>query len=131
MSQNHQKHYGFSPVGVPCVDVQRYMACPNITLNFLAGVDGVKYANTLDGATNTLQFLIFFEEASHAADIQTGRPALEVGHLVIVDNLPAHHGEVEDALTDFLNEMSIDLLYLPVYSPDLNPVEECFAKMKY
>ena len=39
---------------------------------------------------NTLQFLRFFEEASHAADIQTGRPALEVGDLVIVDSLPAH-----------------------------------------
>ena len=58
---------------------------------------------------------------------------MEVAHgdLVIVDNLPAHHGEAEDALTDFLKEILIDLLYLPVYSPDLNLVEECFSKMKY
>ena len=54
------RHYGFSPVGVPCVEVRRYIACPYIPLNFLAGVDGVKYTNTLDGATNTLQFLRFF-----------------------------------------------------------------------
>ena len=36
------RYYGFSPVRVPCVEVQRYMACPDITLNFLAGVGGVK-----------------------------------------------------------------------------------------
>ena len=36
------RHYGFSPVEVPCVEVQRYIAFPNITLNFLAGVDGIK-----------------------------------------------------------------------------------------
>ena len=71
--------------------VLRFKGCPNITLNFLGGVDGVKYANTLDGATKTLQFLRF----------------------------------------DFLNEMWIDLLYLPVYSPDLNPDEEYFSQMKY
>ena len=41
------RQYGFSPVGVPCDEVQRYMACPDITFNFLTGVDGVKYANIL------------------------------------------------------------------------------------
>ena len=92
------RHYGFSPVGVSCVEVQRYIACPYIPINFLAGVDGVKYTNTLDGATNTLQFLRFFFEASHVTDIHTGRPAWEVGDLVIVNNLPVHRGEAEDAL---------------------------------
>ena len=56
---------------------------------------------------------------------------MEVDNLDTVDNLLAHHGEAEDALTDFLDEMSIDLLCLPVYSPDLNSVEKCFSKMKY
>ena len=36
------------------------------------------------------EFLQFFEEASNAADVNTGRPALEVDDTIIVDNLPAH-----------------------------------------
>ena len=125
------RHYEYAPSGLPCVEIQRYMATPNLTLNFPAGLDGVKYANTIDGATNTIEFLRFFEEAVNAVDPATGRPALEVDDLIIVDNLPAHHGEAETALNEFLNDMSMELIYLPVYSPDLNPVEECFSKMKY
>ena len=48
-----------------------------------------------------------------------------------MDNLPAHHGEEERALREFSKEISIELVYLPVYSPDLNPVEEAFLKLKY
>ena len=51
--------------------------------------------------------------------------------MIIVDNLPVHHGEAENDLNDFFDDMSIELLYLPIYSPDLNPVEEAFSKMKY
>ena len=85
------RHYGYAPSGLPCVEIQRYMATPNLTFNFLAGLDGVNYANTIDGATNTIEFLCFFEEAVNAVDPATGRPVLEVDDLIIVDNLPAHH----------------------------------------
>ena len=104
---------------------------PNVTINFLAGVDGVKYYNLLNGATNTIELLQFFQEASNAADLNTGRPALEVDDTIIVDTLPAHHGQAERALREFLEEMSIELVYLPVYSPDLDPVDEAFLKLKY
>ena len=107
------------------------MAIPNLTLNFLAGFDGVKYVNTIDGATNTIEFLHFFEEAVNAVDPATGRPAFEVDDLIIVDNLPGHHCEAETALNEVFNDMSVELIYLPVYSLDLNPAEECFSKMKY
>ena len=42
-----------------------------------------------------MEFLRFFEEASDAVDINTGRPVLEVDDIIAVDNLPAHHGEGE------------------------------------
>ena len=126
------RHYGYAPSGLPCVDlILRYMATLNLTLDFLAGLDGVKYANTIDGA-NTIEFLCFFEEAVNTVDPATGRPALEVDDLIItVDNLPAHQGETETALNEFFDDMSMELIYLPIYSPDLNPVKECFSKMKY
>ena len=49
----------------------------------------------------------------------------------MVDNLAAHHGEAERALRSFLNDLGMELVFLPVYSPDLNPVEEVFSKLKY
>ena len=77
-------------------------------MNFLAGVDGIKYYNLIDGATNTMEFLRFFEEASNAFDINTGRPALEVDNIIVVDNLPVHHGEGERAMREFLEDVSIE-----------------------
>ena len=66
----------------------------------------------LDGATDTVQFLNFFEEAAHSVNFETvcdsGRKMLE----------------------ECLAEMGIELLYTPVYSPDLNPAELCFNKFE-
>ena len=50
------------------------------------------------------------------------RPILEVGGIVVVDNLAAHHGEGERALRSFLKDLGMELIFLPVYSPDLNTV---------
>ena len=41
------KRYGHSPVNSGCVELGRHLKSPNITLNFLAGLEGVLYANTL------------------------------------------------------------------------------------
>ena len=67
-----------------------------------------------------MEFLRFFEEATNAVDVNTGRPALEVDDIIVVDNLPAHHGEGERALREVLEEMSIELMFLPIYSSELN-----------
>ena len=47
-----------------------------------------------------------------------------------MDNLNVHHYDGGEILEDWLNEMGIELLYTPVYSPDLNPIESCFGKVK-
>ena len=92
-------------------------------------LNGVEYYNLIDGASNTVQFLNFFEEAANAVNFETQRPALEVGDIVM-DNLGVHHYGGEEALEEFLADMGIELLYTPAYSPDLNPVELCFNKVK-
>ena len=124
-------NFGFSPVGEDCIEVQRYLSTANLTLNFLVGFDGVKYGNIIEGASNSVQFLRFFDEASCTVDPIMQRPLLEVSDIVVVDNLAAHHGEAERALQSFLNDLDIELVFLPVYSPDLNPTEEVFSKLKY
>ena len=125
------RNFGFSPVGEDCVEVRRYLSTANLTLNFLVGYDGVKYGNIIEGASNSVQFLRFFDEASQTVDPITQRPILDVGDIVVVDSLAAHHGEAERALRSFLDNLEMELVFLPVYSPDLNPAEEVFSKLKY
>ena len=54
-------------------------------------------------------------------------PALRPGQMVIMDNLGAHKGE---RVRKLIEARGCELLYLPPYSPDLNPIEEAFSKIK-
>ena len=123
------KRYGHSPVNSGCVELGRHLKSPNITLNFLAGLEGVLYANTLDGASNTLEFLNFFDEATKATQIN-GNPVLMAGDILVLDNCATHHNAGGFALGQWLDTMGIDVVYLPTYSPELNPVELAFNKLK-
>ena len=49
------------------------------------------------------------------------------GGVLVLDNWTVHHGEEVRALTE---RFGCELLYLPTYSPDLNPIEHLFAKLK-
>jgi transposase len=124
------RSYGHSPLGMRCVEVVRKCESPNITLNLLASLNGPEYYNLINGPTNTVCFLEFFQEASEAVNILNARPCLEVGDIVVMDNLSSHHYEGGEILENWLHEMGIELLYTPSYSPDLNPVEFCFSKIK-
>jgi len=77
-------------------------------------------------------FFSFFGEAGNAANMETGRPALEVGDILVMDNCATHHFAGGEALQDleWLNERNIELVYRPTYSPDFNPVEFVFNKMR-
>ena len=55
-------------------------------------------------------------------------PSLHAGQVVIMDNLGAHRPK---RVRELLEERGCELLYLPSYSPDLNPIEEAFAKIKH
>ena len=55
------------------------------------------------------------------------RPTLHEGDIVILDNLPAHKSP---AAEQAIRERGAWLLFLPPYSPDLNPIEMAFAKLK-
>ena len=75
--------YGHSSVGAPCVEIFRRAQSPNVTLNLLCGADKILYANTVNGATNTLKFLEFFNQASQNFQ-PDGRPILEYGDHIIL-----------------------------------------------
>lgn len=122
--------YGHSPVGERCIEIVRKRENPNNSLNMLVSLEGPEYYNVIDGSTDTVQFLNFFEEAANAVNVNTHRPALEVGDIIIMDNFAVHHFEGGEVLEEFLWDMGIELLYMPSYSPDLNPIEMCFNKVK-
>lgn len=54
-------------------------------------------------------------------------PTLEKDSVIILDNWTVHYG---DAVRELVADFSCELLYLPSYSPDLNPIEHLFAKVK-
>ncbi|XP_068704810.1 uncharacterized protein [Montipora foliosa] len=122
--------YGHSSAGTRCVEVMKKAESPNTTLNMLVSLNGPEYYNLIDGATNNMQFLRFFEEAGNCVNLQTERPCLQVGDIIVMDNLSAHYYEGGEILEVWLEEMGIELIYLPTYSPDLNPIEFCFNKVK-
>ena len=91
------------------------------TTTFTAGLrhDGIAAPMVLDGPMNGEAFLAYVEQALV--------PELRPGDIVIMDNLPAHkvHG-VKQAI----EAAGASLRYLPPYSPDFNPIEMAFAKLK-
>jgi transposase len=74
---------------------------------------------TLDGPVNRLAFEAFVE--------QVLAPTLRPGDIVIMDNLSSHKGVRTPAL---IRAAQAELVYLPPYSPDLNPIELAFSKIK-
>ena len=54
-------------------------------------------------------------------------PELEEGEVVVMDRLPAHKPK---RMRELIEQQGCELLYLPSYSPDYNPIEEAFSKIK-
>ena len=91
------------------------------TLTFVAAlrVDGIEAPCLFDGPINKESFT---EWVRHFLV-----PALKQDDIVIIDNLSSHKGKVVRAL---IRAAGARVLFLPPYSPDLNPIEQAFAKLK-
>ena len=91
------------------------------TTTFVAALrhDGLSAPCVFDGAINGVRFLAYVE--------QVLAPTLRAGDVVVMDNLAAHKVKGVRAA---IAAAGAQLLYLPPYSPDLNPIEHAFAKLK-
>jgi transposase len=91
------------------------------TLTFLAALraDRIDAPCVIDGPINGDSFLAYVE--------QVLVPALRPGDIVIIDNLGSHRGK---AVRRAIRAAGAKLFFLPPYSPDLNPIEQVFAKLK-
>jgi len=89
------------------------------TLIGALGIDGVRCSTVVDGPVNADVFTAFVE--------QVLAPELSPGDIVVMDNLSSHKGvRVRRAI----GARGATLVYLPPYSPDFNPIEMVFAKVK-
>jgi len=83
------------------------------------GARGAEPTLAVEGATDREAFEAYVEEVL--------TQSLRSGQIVVMDNLTTHKGE---RVRELIEERGCELLYLPPYSPDLNPIEEAFSKIK-
>ncbi len=92
-----------------------------LTMTFIAALrhDGITAPCVFDGPINGERFLAWVE--------QSLVPTLKPGDIVILDNLSSHKGA---AVRQAIRAAGARLFFLPPYSPDLNPIEQVFSKLK-
>ena len=113
------RHYGRSPCGKRLVASVPHGHWKTLTLVAALRVDRMTAPYTIDGAMDGPSFLAYVE--------QVLAPTLHKGDIVFMDNLRAHKIV---GVRDAIEAMGAELEYLPAYSPDLNPIEQAFSKLK-
>lgn len=91
------------------------------TTTLIAALDsrGMRCSTTVDGTVNRDVFEAFVA--------QVLVPTLKAGEIVVMDNLSSHKGQ---QVRSMIESTGAKLLFLPPYSPDLNPIELAFSKLK-
>lgn len=111
--------YAYSPVGQ-----RAYCSVPrnrgkNTTLLSSMSAQGMGSSLAVDGPTDREVFEAYIEKVL--------LPTLRTGQVVVLDNLSSHKG---GRVRELIEGRGCELLYLPPYSPDFNPIEEAFSKVK-
>ena len=111
--------YGYAPRGERLrLSVPRSRG-KNTTLLSSMTASGMGPSLAVEGATTARVFETYVEKVLV--------PSLRTGQIVVMDNLGAHRPK---RLGELIEQQGCELLYLPAYSPDYNPIEEAFSKIK-
>lgn len=111
--------YARSKKGHRAVDYAPHGHWGTTTLVAAITWDEVIAPMVLDGAMDSLAFTAYVE--------QVLVPVLPAGAIVVMDNLPPHKAP---AISRLLGQANAELWYLPPYSPDFNPIEQMWSKVK-
>jgi transposase len=111
--------YGYAPR-----DERLHLPVPrnrgkNTTLLSSMTTGGMGPSLAVEGATTARVFETYVEKVLV--------PSLRAGQIVVMDNLSAHRPR---RIRELIGQQGCELLYLPAYSPDYNPIEEAFSKIK-
>ena len=112
--------HGYAPRGE-----RLYLPAPrsrgkNTTLLSSMTLSGMGPSLTVEGSTTARVFETYLEKVL--------LPSLRAGQIVVMDNLSAHRPK---RIRELIEQHGCELVYLPSYSPDYNPIEEAFAKIKH
>jgi transposase len=111
--------YGYAPRGERLrLSVPRKRG-KNTTLLSSMTLWGMGPSLAVEGATTARVFETYVEKVLV--------PSLKEGQIVVMDNLGAHRPK---RIRELIEQRGCELVYLPAYSPDYNPIEEAFAKIK-
>jgi transposase len=113
------RRYGRAPRGQRLVDAVPHGHWKTSTFIGALRCDGLTATGVIDGAINGELFLAWVEQVLVAT--------LRRGDIVIMDNLGAHKVA---GVRQAIEAAGATLLFIPPYSPDLNPIEQAFAKLK-
>lgn len=110
---------GRAPRGQRLIDKTPHGHWKTTTLIAALGISGMRCSTVVDGAVNGDVFEAFVK--------QVLRPELQSGDVVIMDNLSSHKRQ---RIRELIEDAGARLVFLPPYSPDLNPIEMVFSKIK-
>lgn len=113
------RHYGRAPRGERVHEGTPGGHWRTLTLLGALTVDGLQALMTIESPTDGDVFLAYLE--------QVLCPHLQPGQVVIMDNLAAHKVA---GVRSLIESRGAQLLYLPPYSPDFNPIEQAWSKIK-
>jgi transposase len=91
----------------------------NVTLISSIGTEGMGPSMSIEGPSDTDSFGIYVREIL--------APNLKAGQIVVMDNLSVHKGKW---VRELIERRGCQLWFLPPYSPEMNPIEEAFSKVK-
>jgi transposase len=111
--------YAWSPRGERALYSAPRNGGANVTLLSSMALSGMGPSLAVEGATTRAVFEAYVEEAL--------APSLRSGQVVVMDNLTAYKGE---RVRNLIEERGCEFVYLPPYSPDFNPIEQAFSKLK-
>jgi transposase len=112
--------YAWAPRGERAVAQAPRNRGPNTTVLAALTAEGLQAPMIIEGATNTEVFLTYLDEVLC--------PSLHAGQTVVMDNLNVHRAAV---VRQRIEARECQLVFLPGYSPDFNPIEEAFSKLKH
>ena len=113
------RHYGRAVGKERAVDNAPENTPTNTTILSSIRLNGETAYTTYSGGTTGDRFVEYLEKVLI--------PTLHEGDIVIMDNMRSHH---VNKVSEVLQKAKIQLLYLPPYSPDFNPIEKMWSKMK-
>ena len=119
INTNFTRHYAHAVHGKRAMDATLINTPAGTTVLSSIRLNGSLVYTTYQGGTTAQRFREYMGKQLI--------PSLEKDDVVIMDNMRAHHAKI---VTELLDKAGISYLYLPPYSPDLNPIEKLLSKIK-